>query len=98
MLEFSQLSKPIKWQDLLEKGKKMAAMRFEQVQRFLLAKKKKKIWGLWALKVSLLRRGGISVMVMMMMMHIQNDSDFTSDSITMTLIQSCVVLENIENC
>ena len=38
MLGFSQLSKPIKWQDLLEKDK-MAAMRFEQVQRFILAKK-----------------------------------------------------------
>ena len=38
MLGFSQLSAPLKWQDLLEKGKK-AAMRFEQVQRFILAKK-----------------------------------------------------------
>ena len=37
MLGFSQFLKPIKWQDLLEKGKKMAAMRFEQ--RFILAKK-----------------------------------------------------------
>ena len=35
-LGFSQLSKPLKWQDLLEKGKK-AAKRFEQVQRFILA-------------------------------------------------------------
>ena len=38
MLGFSQLSKPIKWQDLLEK-EKMAAMRLEQVQRFILANK-----------------------------------------------------------
>ena len=38
MLGFSQLSKPLKWQDLLEKGKK-ASMRFEQVQRSILAKK-----------------------------------------------------------
>ena len=36
MLGFLQLSKPIKYQDLLEK---MAAMRLEQVQRFILAKK-----------------------------------------------------------
>ena len=40
MLGFSQLSKPIKGQDLLEKiNGKMAAMCFEQVQRFILAKK-----------------------------------------------------------
>ena len=38
MLGFSQLLKPLKWQDLLEKGKK-AAMHFEQVQRFILEKK-----------------------------------------------------------
>ena len=34
MLGFSQLSKPIKWQDLLEKGKNGHS--FEQVQRFML--------------------------------------------------------------
>jgi len=38
MLGFSQVLKPIKWQELLEEGK-MAAMRFKQVQRFILAKK-----------------------------------------------------------
>ena len=38
MLGFSQVLKPIKWQDLLEEGKKMGVMRFEQVQRFNLAK------------------------------------------------------------
>jgi len=37
MLGFSQVLKPVKWQDLLEEGK-MAAMRFEEVQRFILAK------------------------------------------------------------
>ena len=34
MLDFSQILKSIKWQDLLEEGK-MAAMRFEEVQRFI---------------------------------------------------------------
>ena len=42
MLGFSQILKPIKRQDLLEEGK-MAAMRLEQVQRFILAEKI--IWG-----------------------------------------------------
>ena len=40
MLGFSQVLKPIKWQDLLEGGEKIAAMRFEQVQRLILARKK----------------------------------------------------------
>ena len=38
MLGFSQVLKPIKWLDLLGK-EKMTTMRFEQVQRFILAKK-----------------------------------------------------------
>ena len=42
MLGFSQVLKPIEWQDLLEEGK-MAPMRFEPVQRFILAKKL--FWG-----------------------------------------------------
>ena len=37
MLGFSQVLKPIKWQDL--EKEKMAAMHFEQVQRFIFAKK-----------------------------------------------------------
>ena len=39
MRGFSHILKPIKGQDLLENGKKMAAMRFQQVPRLLLAKK-----------------------------------------------------------
>ena len=37
MLGFSQVLKPIKWQDL--KKEKMAAIHFKQVQRFILVKK-----------------------------------------------------------
>ena len=38
MLDFSQVLKPIKWQDLFEEGKK-ATMPFKELQGFILAKK-----------------------------------------------------------
>ena len=38
MLDFSQVLKPIKWQDLFEEGKK-ATIPFKELQGFILAKK-----------------------------------------------------------
>ena len=45
MLIFSHVLKSIKWQDFLEEGKKMTGKRFEQVQRFIAAKKVFWVWG-----------------------------------------------------
>ena len=51
MLGFSQVLKPIQRQELLEERKKMAAMRFEQEHRFILAKKI--FWGTGGLSLLL---------------------------------------------